>query len=114
MLFVNKILYELRTMEEVKLSLNNYGRGFFRIFEGTEELGKMEIGISGSNLTVYHTEVLPKAEGRGLAKQLLNAMVSYAREHHLMVTPMCPYVHAQFKRHPDEYADIWNKKLQME
>ena len=37
-------------------------------------------------------------------------MVTYAREHHLKVTPYCPYVHAQLKRHPEQYADIWNRE----
>ena len=68
----------------------------------------MIISISGKELTVYHTEVVPEAEGKGLAKKLLDAMVSYAREHKMKVIPLCPYVHAQFKRHPDEYKDVYS------
>ena len=98
-------------MEEVKLSLNDNGRGFFNIYDDGEQLGHMEIGISGSNLIAYHTEVLPKAEGRGLAKKILIAMVTYARENGLKVTPLCPYVLAQFRKQPDEYKDVWNKKV---
>ena len=70
----------------------------------------MKIGISGNDLTVYHTEVLPKAEGRGLAKKLLSAMVDYARKNNLKVIALCPYVFAQFKRHPEEFANIWKNK----
>jgi hypothetical protein len=69
----------------------------------------MVVSISGKNLTVYHTEVSAKAEGKGFAKKMLNAMVEHARKNSLKVIPLCPYVHAQFKRHPDEYADIWNQ-----
>jgi uncharacterized protein len=36
-------------------------------------------------------------------------MVDYAREHKLKVIPLCPYVNAQFRRHPDQYQDVWNK-----
>jgi uncharacterized protein len=36
-------------------------------------------------------------------------MTNYARSHRLQVIPLCPYVHAQFKRHPDEYADLWRE-----
>jgi predicted GNAT family acetyltransferase len=39
---------------------------------------------------------------------MLNAMVDYARRNEMQVTPLCPYVHAQFKRHPEEYRDVWN------
>jgi predicted GNAT family acetyltransferase len=70
----------------------------------------MAISISGKNLTVYHTEVLEKAEGKGLGKKLLSAMVDHARKNGLKVIALCPFVHAQFKRYPEEYVDIWNKE----
>ena len=70
-------------------------------------MGEMVVSVMDDNLTVYHTEVAPEAEGKGLAKKMLQAMVDYSRENHLKVIPLCPYVHAQFKRHPDEYTDLW-------
>ncbi|RYE55434.1 MAG: N-acetyltransferase [Sphingobacteriales bacterium] len=96
-------------MDDIKLQLDQDGNGKFYILDGDEEIGEMAISISGQNLTVYHTEVLPKAEGKGLAKMLLATMVDYARKNALSVIPLCPYVHVQFRRHPDEYADVWNK-----
>jgi hypothetical protein len=96
-------------MEDVKLNLNKNGQGAFTIMDGEKQMGEMVISITGNYLTVYHTEVAPEAEGKGLAKMLLNAMVDYARKNNLKVIALCPYVHAQFKRHPDEYADIWMK-----
>lgn len=96
-------------MDDVKLKLNEQGDGAFYIMEGAEQMGEMVINIKGSNLTAYHTEVLPKAEGKGLSKKLLNAMVEHARQNNLKVIPLCPYVHLQFKRHPDDYADVWKK-----
>jgi predicted GNAT family acetyltransferase len=96
-------------MEEIKLKLNEKNHGGFYIMDGDEELGEMEISIAGDKLTVYHTEVSPKLEGKGFAKKLLATMVDYARKNDLKVVPLCPFVSAQFKRHPDEYADIWNK-----
>ena len=101
-------------MATIKLELNDNGRGNFLLMEGAEQLGEMEISIKGDNLTVYHTEVLPKAEGKGYAKMLLDTMVDYVRKNGLKVIPLCPYVHAQFKRHPEEYADIWNKEKEQE
>lgn len=95
-------------MDDVRLNLNANGHGTFYIMDGDEQMGEMVVSIAGSNLTVYHTEVSAKAEGKGLAKKLLTAMVEYARTKGLKVIPLCPYVHAQFKRHPEEYRDLWN------
>ena len=65
--------------------------------------------IADGNLTVYHTEVSDELKGQGVAAKLLAEMVKYVRENHLMVIALCPYVHAQFKRHPELYTDIWNQ-----
>ena len=100
-------------MQETKFILNEKGHGGFYILDGTEQLGEMVISINGNRLTVYHTEVSAKAEGKGLAKILLEAMVDYARKNDLKVIPLCPYVHLQFNRHPEQYADIWFKDEQM-
>lgn len=99
-------------MDDVKLKLDEKDNGHFYILDGEEQVAEMEISISGNDLTVYHTEVLPKAEGKGLAKKMLATMVDHARKNALKVIPLCPYVHAQFKRHPEEYADVWDKGRQ--
>lgn len=95
--------------DDVRLQLNDAGQGAFLIQDGEEQLGEMVISIGNGNLTVYHTEVSPKAEGQGLAKKLLAAMVDHARKNSLKVVPLCPYVHAQFKRQAEAYADVWKK-----
>lgn len=96
-------------MEDVKLNLHENGEGKFLINDGNEELGEMVVAVCGKNLMVYHTEVAPKAEGRGLAKKMFGEMVQYARKNGLKVIARCPYVAAQLQRHPDEFADIWDK-----
>jgi hypothetical protein len=98
-------------MDEVKLKLNDRGHGAFFIMDGDEQLGEMVVSVDDKNLTAYHTEVSAKAEGKGLAKNMLNTMVEYARKNSLKVIPLCPYVHAQFKRHPEQYADVWNQDV---
>ena len=97
-------------METVQVKLDEDGKGRFYIEEGQEFTGEMEVDVHDGLLTVYHTEVSDKAQGRGYARLLLKAMVDYARKNSLKVKPLCSFVHAQFKRHPGEYADIWQKK----
>ena len=96
-------------MQEIKLNINEKGRGGFYLSENGKQLGKMEVGITEKKLIAYHTEVIEKEEGKGFAKKLLDNMVDYARSHGLKVVPLCPYVYAQFKRHPEKYADLWEK-----
>lgn len=96
-------------MNPVTLKLNDEGRGAFVIDEGDERLAEMAVAVEDERLIVFHTEVSEKLRGQGVALQLLSAMVDHARRKGLKVLPLCPYVHAQFRRHPDQYADIWSR-----
>ena len=96
-------------MHEPEFHLNAQNQGAFVIKDNEKQLAEMVFDIADSNMTVYHTEVAPEAEGQGLAKKLLDAMVAYVRANNLRVIPLCPFVHLQFKRHPAEFEDIWNK-----
>lgn len=96
-------------MDEITLKLDNTGKGVFAIEKNNKRIAEMVIAVQKDNLTVYHTEVADELKGQGVASALLSKMVAYARDHKLKVIPLCPYVTAQFKRHPGEYADIWNQ-----
>lgn len=97
-------------MSRVQVKVTGNGQGLFYVNEGTELIGEMVVGIYGSDMTVFHTEVSPQAQGQGLAKEMLDTMVEYARKNQLKVIALCPYVYAQFRRHPETYADIWKKE----
>lgn len=96
-------------MNTIQLKLDDQKRGAFVVEEGGERLAEMVIAIIGQRLVVYHTEVSEKLRGQGVAGQLLDEMVSYARKNALKVVPLCPYVNAQFRRHEDKYKEIWDQ-----
>lgn len=98
-------------MSNVELHLNQHRRGGFTVAGDSGQWGKMEIAIEGKHVIVYHTEVTKAAEGKGFAKQLLDAMVSYARQHNLKVIPLCSYTNTQFIKHPELYEDVWEKNI---
>jgi predicted GNAT family acetyltransferase len=52
-----------------------------------------------------HTFVPPEARGKGIAHQLVEALVADAREKKFTIEPQCSYVAALFERHP-EWADV--------
>lgn len=96
-------------MNDIELKLNANGRGAFVIEENGERLAEMEVAIQKENLIVYHTEVHERLKNLGIGAKLLRQMVAYARDHHLKVVPLCPFVNVQFRRHPEQYEDVWNK-----
>ena len=99
-------------MADIKLELDEKNHGSFNLYENNAKIGEMVVGIKNEVLTVYHTEVDEEQSGKGYAKLLLDAMTTYARKNGLKVRPLCAYVHAQFKKHPNEYADIWQKETE--
>lgn len=52
-----------------------------------------------------HTFVPPEARGKGIAMQLVEALIADARELGFTVAPHCSYVAAAFRRNPD-WADL--------
>lgn len=96
-------------MTTIKLELNPKQEGAFLLFENDEKIGEMVLSISNETITVYHTEVDEKYSGKGYAKLLLDELVNYTRKNNFKIIPLCPYVFAQFKRHPDDFEDIWLK-----
>jgi len=60
---------------------------------------------TGGRVTLIHTEVPPELRGRGIADTLARAALDDARRRSVQVRPLCPFVQAFMKRHP-EYADL--------
>jgi len=52
-----------------------------------------------------HTEVPQPIEGKGLAAKLARFALDFARENHLRVIPLCPYI-SDFLRKHTEYQDL--------
>ena len=96
-------------MSNVKLELNEKKHGRFTVSGDEGQSGEMVVAVGDNGLVVYHTEVSDKLKGQGAGGKLLDAMVTHARQHQLKVVPLCPYVLAQFKRHTEQYAAVWNQ-----
>lgn len=56
-------------------------------------------------ITIDHTGVPPEYEGRGIASKLVHQAIADAWQEGFRITPLCSYVVAQFRRHP-EWADL--------
>ena len=56
-------------------------------------------------VTLIHTEIAEQFEGRGLGERLVAGALDDIRERGLQIVPLCPFVAAYLRRHP-EYADL--------
>ena len=56
-------------------------------------------------ITFIHTEVPPAFEGQGVGSRLARHVLDAARRDGLKVEPMCPFISAWMKKHP-EYEDL--------
>jgi predicted GNAT family acetyltransferase len=61
---------------DVQFKIDDSGKGAFFVEEGGNRVAEMVISISGSNLTVYHTEVSESLKGKGVSTLLLETMVN--------------------------------------
>jgi uncharacterized protein len=65
----------------------------------------LQYRLNGGKMIVYHTEVPPPIQNRGLAERMTRAALDYARAEKLKVEPRCPYT-AAFLRRYREYSDL--------
>ncbi|HEY9010570.1 MAG TPA: GNAT family N-acetyltransferase [Devosia sp.] len=57
---------------------------------------------SGPNrISIDHTGVPPEFRNQGIAIKLVEAGIADARKEGTKIVPLCSYVAAQFRRHPD-------------
>lgn len=80
------------------------GRYVIHLAPGFEAEMTFSTGQDGT-ITIDHTGVPREYEGRGIAAKLVNKAIADAREQGFKIMPVCSYVVAQFRRHP-EWADL--------
>lgn len=68
---------------------------------GSSIIGRLTWKTRGRARIADHTLVPPEIGGRGVAAQLVEALIADAREQGFKVVPQCSYVAAAFQRHPD-------------
>jgi len=78
-----------------------------------DELRRFEITVDGkvAGFAIYrtepgavvftHTEIDPAFEGQGLGSKLAAAALKDVRDRGLEIVPLCPFIAAYLKRHPE-------------
>jgi predicted GNAT family acetyltransferase len=77
-----------------------------------EEKNRFELSVDGFTsfidykerpgvITLIHTESPEELAGRGVATALVEKTLAYLEENSYELVPLCPYVFAYIKRHPE-------------
>ena len=67
--------------------------------------GTIRYTLENGEITLVHTEVDPAFEGHGLGSILVAGALADIRTRGLKLHPLCPFVAAYLRRHP-EFADL--------
>lgn len=81
------------------------GRYVIRHTSGESELTYSV--LSPTMVIADHTAVAEGQEGKGIGLILLQAFISDARRDGFKIVPLCPFVNAQRRKHP-EWADVFS------
>lgn len=68
-------------------------------------IATLDYTLAGMVLALLETEVPEGLRGTGIAGTLAKTALDYAREHHLKVDVVCPFVAQYLRKHP-EYGDL--------
>lgn len=82
------------------------GHGEYRAHvAGSDHIGRLTWQERSGARIADHTLVPPEIGGKGVAAELVKALVADARAQGFKIVPLCSYVEAAFRRHP-EWADL--------
>lgn len=90
-------------LDELEISHNPDKNRFETWIEG--ELSKLDYMVDGDTIVMMHVGVHPEHRGRGVAGKVTEVALEYAKETSMRVIPMCSYVGAYIRRHP-EYIEL--------
>jgi uncharacterized protein len=65
------------------------------------QVAYLEYNLTGKVLQLIHTEVPDSLRGQGIASELAQSALAWARDRDLKVDVVCPSVAAYLKKHPD-------------
>ncbi len=67
-----------------------------------ELVGEIVYRTAPGVIALVHTEVAPSAEGHGIGSGLVAGALDDIRSRGLHVVPVCPFVAAYLRRHPEQ------------
>ena len=74
----------------------------YEILRGDEVVGGISYRLAPGVIVLVHTDVAPSEEGHGVGSRLVSGALEDIRTRGLRVAPVCPFVTAYLRRHPEQ------------
>jgi predicted GNAT family acetyltransferase len=74
----------------------------YELWLGTTRAGFIQYRAEPGTVLLVHTEIDPAFEGQGLGERLVAGALEDLRARGLKLVPLCPFVRAYLRRHPDQ------------
>jgi predicted GNAT family acetyltransferase len=74
----------------------------YELWLGATRAGMIEYRAEPGVVVLVHTEVAPAFAGQGLGERLVAGALADLRARGLKLVPLCPFVRAYLRRHPDQ------------
>jgi len=71
------------------------------------QMAFVEYMLAGPNIIFTHTEVPVAFEGQGVGNKLAKYVLDFAVEKGYKIQPLCPFINAYVKRHPEYQPHVW-------
>jgi predicted GNAT family acetyltransferase len=78
----------------------------YEVWTDGQLAGFAQYRLHDGRITFTHTEIDPEYEGTGLGSRLARGALDDVRNRALAVVPVCPFIAAYIKRHPEDYLDL--------
>lgn len=92
-------------MPEIEVAYQPESKRYVAKVEGSDDQAYIDVMPGDTAWIFSHVEVAPSLEGQGVASGLVRAALADIRAQGLAIMPLCPYVLAYLRRHPEE-ADV--------
>jgi predicted GNAT family acetyltransferase len=93
------------TMASKPRVIDNHDERRYELWLGTTRAGLIQYLAEAGTVLLVHTEIDPAFAGQGLGEQLVAGALDDLRARGLKLVPLCPFVRAYLRRHPDQ-ADL--------
>lgn len=89
----------------IKQQIGPSDGNFYALNDAGDSIGELHYQTEENKILIDHTYVNPQLRGQGIAAQLVDAAVAYARMNNFRIVPICSYAKA-ILRPGSGYSDV--------